>query len=103
MRRAAVLHGPGDVRVEQVPDPVLPGPSGIIIEVESTAICGSDLHLYHDAPTGPGVRLGHEAIGTVVEAGPAVRTVRAGDRVLVSGVIGCGTCRPCLAGHPNVC
>jgi alcohol dehydrogenase len=101
--RAAVLRGPSDVQVEQVPDPVLPGPSGIIITVESTAICGSDLHLYHDAPTGAGVHLGHEAIGTVVEAGPAVRTVRPGDRVLVSGVIGCGICRPCLAGHPNVC
>jgi alcohol dehydrogenase len=101
--RAAVLRGPGDVREEQVPDPVLPGPGGIIITVESTAICGSDLHLYHDAPTGPGVQLGHEAIGTVAEVGPAVRTVRRGDRVLVSGVIGCGTCRPCLAGQPNVC
>jgi threonine dehydrogenase-like Zn-dependent dehydrogenase len=100
---AAVLRGPGDVRVEQVPDPVLPGPGGIIITVESTAICGSDLHLYHDAPTGSGVQLGHEAIGTVAEVGPAVRTVRRGDRVLVSGVIGCGTCRACLAGHPNVC
>ena len=101
--RAAVLAGPGDVRVEQVPDPVLPGPSGVIITVARTAICGSDLHLYHSAPTGTGIQLGHEAIGTVVEAGADVRTVRPGDRVLVSGFIGCGTCRPCLAGQPNVC
>jgi alcohol dehydrogenase len=101
--RAAVLWGPGDVRVDQVPDPVLPGPDGIIVTVERTAICGSDLHLYHDAPTGSGVQLGHEAIGTVAEVGPGVRTVRPGDRVLVSGVVGCGVCRACLAGQPNVC
>ncbi len=101
--RATILNGPGDVRVEQVPDPELPGPSGMIVAVERTAICGSDLHLYHDAPTGAGIHLGHEAIGTVTEAGPAVRTLGVGDRVLVSGVIGCGLCRPCLAGQPNVC
>ena len=89
--------------MEQVPDPELPGPGGIIITVERTAICGSDLHLFHDAPTGTGIQLGHEAIGTVHEAGPAVRTHSVGDRVLVSGVIGCGLCGPCLAGLPNVC
>jgi alcohol dehydrogenase len=101
--RAAVLWGPGDVRVVQVPDPVLPGPDGIIVTVERTAICGSDLHLYHDAPTGTGVQLGHEAIGTVAEVGPGVRTMRPGDRVLVSGVVGCGICPACLAGQPNIC
>jgi len=87
----------------EVPDPILPGPAGIIVTVERTAICGSDLHLYHDAPTGVGIHLGHEAIGTVAEVGPDVRAVTVGDRVLVSGVIGCGLCGPCLAGQPNVC
>ncbi|MGD0749478.1 MAG: alcohol dehydrogenase catalytic domain-containing protein [Acidimicrobiales bacterium] len=101
--RATVLEGPRDIRVENVPDPTLPGPEGIIVTVERTAICGSDLHLYHDAPTGVGIRLGHEVIGTVAESGPQVHSVRPGDRVLVSGVIGCGLCRPCLAGQPNVC
>ncbi|MGA2932981.1 MAG: alcohol dehydrogenase catalytic domain-containing protein [Acidimicrobiales bacterium] len=101
--RATVLEGPRDIRVEDVPDPVLPGPEGIIVTVERTAICGSDLHLYHDAPTGVGIRLGHEVIGTVAESGPHVRNLKRGDRVLVSGVIGCGVCRPCLAGQPNVC
>jgi alcohol dehydrogenase len=101
--RATVLQGPRQVAIEQVPDPELPGPDGAIVTVERTAICGSDLHLYHDAPTGTGIRLGHEAIGTVAEVGPGVRAIRAGDRVLVSGVIGCGRCGPCLAGHPNVC
>ena len=101
--RATVLNGPRDVSLETVPDPVLPGPEGIIVTVERTAICGSDLHLFHDAPTGSGIRLGHEAIGTVAEVGPHVRNFTRGDRVLVSGVIGCGTCVPCLAGQPNVC
>ena len=50
--RATVLEGPRAVRVVNVPDPVLPGPEGVIVTVEHTAICGSDLHLYHDAPTG---------------------------------------------------
>ena len=101
--RATVLNGPRDVSLETVPDPVLPGPEGIIVTVERTAICGSDLHLFHDAPTGSGIRLGHEAIGTVAEVGAHVRSFASGDRVLVSGVIGCGTCGPCLAGQPNVC
>ncbi len=101
--RATVLNGPRDVSLETVPDPVLPGPEGIIVSVERTAICGSDLHLFHDAPTGTGIRLGHEAIGTVAEVGAHVRNVARGDRVLVSGVIGCGTCGPCLAGQPNIC
>ena len=101
--RATVLEGPRKVKVENVPDPVLPGPEGVIVTVERTAICGSDLHLYHDAPTGSGIRLGHEAIGTVTDVGPHVHSLRAGDRVLVSGVIGCGLCTACLAGQPNVC
>jgi 2-desacetyl-2-hydroxyethyl bacteriochlorophyllide A dehydrogenase len=75
----------------------------VVVTVERTAICGSDLHLYHDAPTGVGIQLGHEVIGTVAEAGTDVHSVKVGDRVLVSGVIGCGLCRPCLAGQPNVC
>jgi alcohol dehydrogenase len=101
--RATVLEGPRQVSVEEVPDPTLPGPAGAIVTVERTAICGSDLHLYHDAPTGAGIRLGHEAIGTVTEVGDHVRTLRVGDRVLVSGVVGCGECGPCLSGRPNLC
>jgi threonine dehydrogenase-like Zn-dependent dehydrogenase len=101
--RATVLNGPRDVSLETVPDPVLPGPEGIVVTIERTAICGSDLHLFHDAPTGSGIRLGHEAIGSVAEVGKQVRSVARGDRVLVSGVIGCGTCGPCLAGQPNIC
>jgi alcohol dehydrogenase len=101
--RATVLEGPRVVTLRDVPDPVLPGPDGVVVTVEATAICGSDLHLYHDAPTGAGIQLGHEAIGTVAEAGAHVQTLKPGDRVLVSGVIGCGVCGPCRAGQPHIC
>jgi alcohol dehydrogenase len=101
--RAVVLNGPGDVSVETVDDPVLSGPDGIVVEVERTAICGSDLHLYHGEMAQPGVHLGHEFIGRVVEVGADVRTVRTGDRVLVSGVIGCGHCMECITGWPMRC
>lgn len=101
--RAVILNGPGDVSVETVDDPVLSGPDGIIVAVESTAICGSDLHLYHGDMAEPGVHLGHEFIGRVVETGADVATVRTGQRVLVSGVIGCGHCGECVAGWPMRC
>jgi alcohol dehydrogenase len=101
--RGVVLQGPREITVEQVPDARLPGPDGAVITIEHTAICGSDLHLYHDAITGTGVQLGHEFIGTVHEVGPLVRSIKTGDRVLVSGVIGCGQCATCRAGQPALC
>jgi 2-desacetyl-2-hydroxyethyl bacteriochlorophyllide A dehydrogenase len=101
--RAVVLQGPHDVSVEQVDDPVLPGPDGAIVRVERAAICGSDLHLYHGALGTPGVCLGHEFIGEVLEVGPEVRGSRVGDRVLVSGITACGRCPGCRAGNPVLC
>ena len=102
--RAVVLQGERDVSVETVPDAGVPGPDGLLLRVERTAICGSDLHLYHGGLLGtPGVRLGHEFIGTVDDVGREVTSVRAGDRVLVSGVIGCGRCPRCRSGDPITC
>ncbi len=101
--KAVVLQGPGEVSVEDVPDAQLTGPDGVIVQVERTAICGSDLHLYHGAFGGAGVRLGHEFVGTIAEAGDDVRRLRVGDRVLVSGVVGCGRCPSCLSLDPVVC
>ncbi|MFI5316347.1 MAG: alcohol dehydrogenase family protein [Myxococcota bacterium] len=104
MNRALVFHGKGDVRLESLPDPTPPDSRGAIVRVEHTAICGSDLHLYHGSlPIPPGFVLGHEFIGEVVETGRDVRGFASGDRVLVSGVIGCGDCRACAAGHPIRC
>ncbi len=101
--RAVVLTGERTVAIENVPDPELTGPDGVVVRVEHTAICGSDLHLYHGDIEATGVRLGHEFIGTVAEAGPEVRTLRVGDRVLVSGLIGCGHCDACASGDPVLC
>ena len=101
--RAVVLRGERDIVVEDVPDAGVPGPDGLLLRVDRTAICGSDLHLYHGPMSLPGTHLGHEFIGTVEEIGAEVRTVRPGDRVLVSGVIGCGLCQPCRAGDPILC
>lgn len=101
--RAVILNGAHDVSVETVDDATLGGPDGIVVEVERTAICGSDLHLYHGDMAQPGVHLGHEFIGTVVETGSDVRTVADGDRVLVSGVVGCGDCAECRTGWPMRC
>lgn len=101
--RTVVIEGPGSVTVEHRPDPSLPGPDGAVVRVEATAICGSDLHFYDgDLPLFP-VAAGHEAIGTVVEAGPDVRRFAVGDRVLVSSVAGCGSCDRCALGDPVTC
>jgi 2-desacetyl-2-hydroxyethyl bacteriochlorophyllide A dehydrogenase len=102
--RTVVIDAPGEVRVDTRPDPSLPGPGGAIIAVTTTAICGSDLHFYEgDYPLFEPVALGHEAVGTVVEIGPDVRTVTVGDLVLVSSVAGCGACIGCATGDPIQC
>jgi alcohol dehydrogenase len=102
--RAVVLQGERSVSVDDVPDPTLSRPDSAIVTVERTAICGSDLHLYHGGPLAvPGVRLGHEFVGVVAEIGSEVRSLRVGDRVLVSGVIACGHCPDCLARDPGLC
>lgn len=101
--RAVVLQGHRSVSVENVPDPALLGPASAIVAVDRTAICGSDLHLYHGEIGGQGIQLGHEFVGTVVETGPDVRRLRKGDRVIVSAVVGCGECNACLARDPVLC
>jgi len=97
--RALTWHGKRDVRVEDVPRPELVNPTDAIVEVTATAICGSDLHLYHGRV--PSMRegdvLGHEAMGEVVEVGETVETLEAGDRVVVPFTVSCGACWFC--GH----
>ena len=101
--RAVTYHGPEDVRVESRPDPT-PPTDGVVLRVERAAICGSDLHLYHGTmPVEPGFAVGHEFVGEVVEAGSGVRDFSVGDHVLASGVIGCGSCDQCRAGHVVRC
>lgn len=82
--KAITLHGPGDVRVESVPDPRIVDPTDAVLRITTSAVCGSDLHQYHGRVAGldPGVVMGHEFMGVVEEVGPAVRQIRKGDRVL---------------------
>lgn len=95
--KALVYHGTTDVRIDDVPDPVIKDPDDIIVKVTSTAICGSDLHLYDGyIPTMErGDILGHEFMGEVVELGDNVRKLRIGDRVVVPFPISCGYCYYC--------
>jgi threonine dehydrogenase-like Zn-dependent dehydrogenase len=102
--RALTWHGAGDVRVETMPDPTILNPRDAIIRVTSTAICGSDLHLYDGViPTVmPGDILGHEFMGIVEETGP-VSTLMKGQRVVVPFVIACGSCYFCQKGQYSAC
>ena len=95
--RALTYHGARDVRVENVPDPVIRQPDDIILRVTATAICGSDLHLYRGKIPGleNGDILGHEFRGLIEDAGPDVTAVKRGDRVVIPFVIGCGQCFFC--------
>ena len=92
--KALCWHGVGDVRVDTVPDPEILNPRDAIVRVTSTAICGSDLHLYdgYIPAMKPGDILGHEFMGEVVEVGSEVSNVRKGDRVVIPFPIACGSC-----------
>lgn len=95
--RAATWQGRRDVRVENVPDPVIEEPTDAIIRVTSTNICGSDLHLYEvlGAFMNPGDILGHEPMGIVEEVGADAGDLAVGDRVVIPFQISCGTCHMC--------
>jgi alcohol dehydrogenase len=103
--RALVYHGPGQRAWEEVPDPVIEQPTDIVVHIETSTICGSDLHILKgDVPeTTPGTILGHEAVGTVIEKGDAVSTLELGDRVLISCITSCGRCRFCKEARYGLC
>jgi threonine dehydrogenase-like Zn-dependent dehydrogenase len=102
--RALTFHGTRDVRVETMPDPEIVNPRDAIIEITSTAICGSDLHLYDGVIPGveKGDILGHEFMGRVVETGPG-SILRKGERVVVPFTISCGGCFFCRLGQFSAC
>ncbi|MEU8827948.1 alcohol dehydrogenase catalytic domain-containing protein [Streptomyces sp. NPDC048636] len=95
--KALVFHGPGRSSWEEVPDPDLEEITDAIVRIDTVTICGTDLHILNgDVPdVRPGTVLGHEAVGEVVETGEDVRSVRPGDRVLISCISACGHCRFC--------
>lgn len=98
--KALVYHGPGQKSWEEVPDPKIQMSTDAIVQVDTTTICGSDLHILKGdvAAVTPGRILGHEAVGTVVEVGESVSTLHVGDRVIVSCIKSCGKCAYCKAG-----
>ena len=103
--KALTYGGPGVRTWETIPDPVVEQPTDVVVEIGSSTICGTDLHILKgDVPTvEPGRILGHEAVGTIVDAGSAVTTVAEGDRVLVSCITSCGRCRFCKEGRYGLC
>ena len=103
--KALVYHGPGQREWEEKPDPQVQRDTDVIVGVDAVTICGTDLHILKgDVPeVAAGTVLGHEAVGTVEEVGRAIRSFRPGDRVLVSCIAGCGTCRFCREGHYGQC
>ena len=100
--RAAVLHAPGEISTDIVPDPVIAAPTDALVRTIASCICGSDLWHYRGLTARRG-RIGHEFVGVVEEVGPEVRTVRAGDVVIAPFVYSCGVCVNCLAGWTTSC
>jgi 2-desacetyl-2-hydroxyethyl bacteriochlorophyllide A dehydrogenase len=101
---AVTFQAPGEVAIEERPDPELRAPDDAIVRVEATGVCGSDLHIYHGrVPVERGFTIGHEFVGTVIAAGPDVERVAVGDRVLGCFHTACGTCVACLRGDYHRC
>ena len=103
--KALVYHGPGDKRLEEVPEPKIIDPTDVLVAVDTTTICGTDLHILKgDVPAvTPGRILGHEGVGTVVEVGAAVGRLKVGDRVVISCITSCGSCSYCHRQLPAHC
>jgi (R,R)-butanediol dehydrogenase / meso-butanediol dehydrogenase / diacetyl reductase len=103
--KAAVFRAPGDVRIESVPEPGLPGPGELLIRVSKAALCGTDSAEWAHGPllARPPVVLGHEFTGEVVAAGSDVSGFTAGTRVVSGAGISCGRCAWCAAGRTNLC
>jgi 2-desacetyl-2-hydroxyethyl bacteriochlorophyllide A dehydrogenase len=103
--KAVVLRAPGDVAVDDVPEPRIVADDDAIVAVRATAICGADLFPYHGLTPGfeAGTILGHEFAGEVVAVGPAVRDLALGERVVNASMISCGTCSSCRAGRVTQC
>ena len=103
--KAVVWHGKKDVRVDTVPDPKIKDPRDAIIKITSTAICGSDLHLYNGVMAGmqEGDIIGHEPMGVVEEVGSAISNLQKGDKVVVPFTISCGSCHFCERSLYSLC
>jgi threonine dehydrogenase-like Zn-dependent dehydrogenase len=105
MMKAVVWHGQRDVRVDELPDPVIEEPTDVIVQITSSGICGSDLHLYEVLSPfmEEGDILGHEPMGNVTDVGTEVEDVKPGDRVVIPFNISCGHCWMCDQGLYSQC
>ena len=103
--KALVFGGPGQRSWDTADDPTIVDPTDVIVKIDLTTICGTDLHILKgDVPAvSEGRILGHEAVGTVLEAGAAVTTLKPGDHVLVPAITSCGRCGPCKRGMAAHC
>src|SRR5882672_12117327 len=103
--KALVYHGPGQKSWDTVADPSPAEPTDIVVQIDTTTICGTDLHILKgDVPAVVDGRiLGHEAVGTVTAVGPAVKGFSVGDRVLVPAITKCGRCEYCQRSMPSHC
>lgn len=102
--KAVMYQGPMKVSVEEVDEPKMQEPTDAVVRMTSSAICGSDLHMYEGhTPAKPGLILGHEPMGVVEEVGDAVKYVKEGDRVVMPFNVACGTCYNCTHGRSSNC
>ena len=102
--RAVTFQAANEVRVDEKPDPQVGAADEVLLRVEASGICGSDLHIYHGrVPVEQGFTIGHEYVGTVLEAGADVERVAVGDRVLGCFHTACATCAACLRGDYHRC
>ena len=102
--QAVTFQAPGEVRVDDVPEPELLAPDDAVVQVEATGVCGSDLHIYHGrVKIEPGFVIGHEFVGTVIAAGDAVMRASVGDRVLGCFQTACGSCFFCMRSEYHKC
>ncbi|HEU0025599.1 MAG TPA: glutathione-independent formaldehyde dehydrogenase [Ktedonobacterales bacterium] len=102
--KAVVYKEPFKVAIESVQDPKIQDPNDALIRITSSAICGSDLHMYEGRTAAkPGIVFGHENMGVVEDVGPGVATIKKGDRVVMPFNVACGFCKNCLAGYTGFC
>jgi threonine dehydrogenase-like Zn-dependent dehydrogenase len=103
--KAVVFHAIGDIRLEEVKDPIIKEDFDAIVRLTASAICGTDLHMVRGTMPGmqSGTILGHEGVGIVEEVGPGVRNLSPGDRVVIPSTLGCGNCSYCRAGYFSQC
>lgn len=103
--KAVVFHNVGDIRLDEVPEPVIEAPTDAIVRITTSAICGTDLHFIRGSfpDMQSGTILGHEGVGIVEALGSDVRNLEVGDRVLIPSTIACGNCSYCRAGYFSQC